>query len=201
MRDDNIVSDFIKAIQLEFNEFFQIKLSPEPLLFFLYERDDMNLIWGRETEKWFVGAMKNNSIYILHPDIFAQASSHPKEKFWETLKHEYSHYYYTQITKKHYPSWLNEGLASYLSGKKLFLSDGYKDKLLNIFDYYNKMDKNGYMISQYWVEYLLQNFGKDKFVELIKKIDQDTDSSKFAELFSNIYDFSFDKKPFGKFIE
>jgi len=160
----------------------------------------MNLVWGRETEKWFVGAMKNNSIYIFHPDVFAQVSSHPEEKFWETLKHEYCHAYYTQITKMHYPFWLNEGLASHLSGKKIFLSDGYRDKLLNVFDYFDKMDKDGYMIGQYWVEYLLQNFGKDKLVELIKNIKLGADNAKFSELFFNIYDFKFDKNTFEKYI-
>jgi len=108
----------------------------------------MDLIWGRKTEAWFVGACKNNNIYILNPNVYEKESSHKKEEFWQILKHEYCHIYYTQITKCHYPFWLNEGLAGYLSGKKLVLKNEHKGKLLNIFSYYDKVDSNVYLVGQ-----------------------------------------------------
>lgn len=121
---------FLKTIRKELDDFFEFKACA-PLLFFLDRREDLDLIWGKKTEAWFVGAFKNNSIYILNPEIYERESSHKKEEFWKTLKHEYCHAYYTQITRSHYPIWLNEGLASFLSGKKLILKDDYKNKLLN----------------------------------------------------------------------
>ena len=198
-RADIKIIDFMDAAKLELDEFFKFK-SYDPFLFFINNRKDMNLIFGQKTEKWFVGAMKNNIIYIFHPNIFAKISSHKKEKFWQTLKHEYCHVYYTQITNSHYPLWLNEGLASYISGKKLILKNECEKNLLNVFKYFDAMDRDGYMIGQYWVEYLLQNFGKEKFLRLIKNIHQKTDSKKFADLFYKIYDFKYNKNTFRTFI-
>ncbi len=170
------------------------------MLFFINQREDLNLVWGEKTEDWFVGACKNNNIYIFDPKVYDKESSHRKEEFWQTLKHEYCHIYYTQITKSHYPFWLNEGLACYLSGKKLVLKDGFKNKLFNIFSYYNKTDSNVYMIGQFWVEYLLKNFGKKKLLELINSIKPEMRNHQFAKEFYKIYGLKFNKDTFSKFI-
>lgn len=197
---DEKLNKFLEEVKVEFDNFFDFK-SAEPLLFFLNSREDLNLIWGRETERWFVGAFKNNSIYILNPEVYEKESSHKKEEFWQTLKHEYCHFYYTQITKSHFPIWLNEGLASFLSGKKLFLKDGYKDKLLNVFDYFDRVEKDTYTVGQFWVEFLIKKFGKDKFLELIKGYPSDFNFEQFAEKFYNVYKFQFDKNSLEKYLD
>lgn len=192
--------NFLKKTKTELNDFFQFE-AREPLLFFVDNRKDIDLIWGKKTEEWFVGAAKNNSIFIFHPKIFEQVSCHKKEKFWNVLKHEFCHIYYTQITKSIYPVWLNEGLASYISGKKLFLKDEQKKDLLNIFLYFKTIDKNGYSLGQYWVECLLQKFGKDKFIQLIKTLPQEMNEKKFADIFYKIYGYKYNKIGFKKILE
>ncbi len=183
----------------ELDDFFDFE-AREPLLFLLDCREDLDIIWGKKTERWFVGAFKNNSIYILNPAVYAKESSHKKREFWETLKHEYCHYYYTQITQSHYPIWLNEGLASFVSGKKLILKDGYKDKLLNIFDYFDKADKDAYMVGQFWVEYFIKKYGKIKFLKLINSFNPAVNRRRFAINFYKIFNFNFTKDYFSKIL-
>jgi len=196
---DEKLNKFLEETKAEFYDFFEFK-TEEPLLFFLDNREDLNLIWDRETERWFVGTFKNNSIYILNPKIYEKESSHKKEEFWQTLKHEYCHFCYTQITKSHYPVWLNEGLASFLSGKKLVLKDDYRNKLLNIFDYFDKVEKDTYMVGQFWVEFLIKQFGRDKFIKLIKSFISDFNSEQFSEKFYNVYGFEFDRNSLEKYL-
>jgi hypothetical protein len=190
---------FLKIIQDDLDNFFEFKANA-PLLFFLDKREDMNLIWGEKTETWFVGAYKNNGIYIFHPNAYERESTHKKEEFWQNLKHEYCHAYYTQITKGHYPIWLNEGLASFLSGKKLFVKKN-NSRLLKVFDYFNRADRDVYMVGQFWVEYLLKKYGKKRFLKLISSLRSGLDSKQFAKIFFNIYGFKFNKKYFLKFLD
>ena len=161
----------------------------------------MDLMWGKKTEKWFVGASKYGSIYIFHPDVFATESSHKKDKFWQTLKHEYCHIYYAQITKSHYPVWLNEGLASYVSGKKLVLKDGDKEKLPDVVSYFSDANSGAYMIGQFWVEFLIKKFGKKKLISLIKSFDSGIEEKRFAKKFEEVYGFKYDRSSFSKLIK
>jgi hypothetical protein len=190
----------LEEINQELGLFFNFK-AEQPLLFLVDSRKDMDLIWGKKTESWFVGAFKQGNIYILNPDIFEKESSHRKEEFVQILKHEYCHAYYTQLTNGHSPSWLNEGLACFLSGKKLILKDDYKDKLLNIFSYFKNVNADVYRVGQYWVQFLLKKFGKKKFISLIKAMRLISDEQQFADKFYEIYGFKFSHSSFHKFIE
>ncbi len=192
---------FIKNIKKEFDVFFDFKIK-DPSLYFVASRKEFDVIVGRKTENWLVAIARANSIYILDRKIFAKESNHKKEEFWLTLKHEYSHIYYSQITKSHFPIWLNEGLASHLSGKKNIVKEKDQKQLLDIFDYYKKSGSTVYGISQYWVEFLLKEYGQKKLIKLIKSLDikAELSSSYFNKQFYKIYGFRFDKKTFSKFL-
>ena len=97
--------------------------------------------------------------------------------------------------------WLNEGLASFKSGKKLSLSDDDKGKLLNIFYYFDKSDRDVYFIGQFWVECLLKKFGNKKFLTLINSFNYGFTTKDFDKNFYKIYGFKFNKKEFSKFIK
>lgn len=194
------LAKFLESTKNELDIFFEFK-TVEPLIFFLDSRKELDLIWGKETERWFVGAFKNNSIYIFNPEAYVTESSHKKEEFWITLKHEYCHACYAQITKSRYPVWLNEGLASYISGKKLLLTNDNREKLLNIFDYFDYVDKGAYIIGQFWVEFLIKGYGKGKFLKLIKSFSSKFGYQEFSEIFYSVYGFKFDKETLSKFID
>jgi hypothetical protein len=194
------ISSFLDNIKNEFDVFFNFKIS-DPLLFLLYNHEDLDIIWGKRTEPWFVGAFKNNSIFILNPDVYESESNHKKEEFWMHLKHEYCHVYYTQITGVHYPVWLNEGLASLLSGKKLAQNNIDKSKLLSVCDYFKTPDRDVYAIGHFWIKYLIDNFGKDKLLSLIYKIDKGVDAQKFSEEFYRVYGVRFNKESLNKLLD
>jgi hypothetical protein len=192
---------FMKGVKKEFDVFFNFKIK-DPSLYFVASRKDFDVIVGRKTENWLVAIARANSIYILDRKIFAKESNHKKEEFWLTLKHEYSHIYYSQITKSHFPIWLNEGLASHLSGKKIIVKEKDQVQLLNVFDYYKKGGKDVYTVSQYWVEFLLKEYGYEKLIKLIKSLDikAELSSNYFNQQFYKIYGFRFNKKTFAKFL-
>lgn len=199
---DKKLGIFVKDTKKEFDVFFGFKIK-DPDLYFVASREDFDLIVGRKTENWLVAIARANSIYILDKKIFAKESNHRIGDFWQTLKHEYSHIYYTQITKSHYPFWLNEGLASYLSGKKLLIKNNDQEKLLNVFNYFNKSDSDVYVVGQYWIEFLIKKYGKKKMIMFIKSLDvkSELSSQYFAKQFYKIYGFRFNKKSFAKFTE
>lgn len=92
-------------------------------------------------------------------------------------------------------------MAGYLSGKKLVLKDGHGGELLNVFNYFDKVEKDAYMIGQFWVELLIKEFGKDKFLKLIKNLPLDFNSDQFAERFHNIYEFEFNRNSLKKYLD
>jgi hypothetical protein len=190
----------LEEINQELSLFFNFK-AEQPLLFLVDNREDMDLIWGKKTEDWFVGAFKHNSVYIFNPEIFEKVSSHKIEEFRQILKHEYCHAYYARLTNGYRPLWLNEGLACFLSGKKLILKDDYKDKLLDIFSYFDKTNSDIYKVGQYWVQFLLEKFGKKKFINLIKAMRLISTERQFSDKFYEIYSFKFNRSSFQEFIE
>lgn len=194
------LSDFFSKTKKELSDYFEIEAF-DPPLFLLDNRKDLNIILGRDTEPWFVGVFKGGNIYMLNPEVFEKESNHKKEEFWVILKHEYVHVCYVQITRSFYPIWLNEGLASFLSGKKITLGDDFYKKSLNIFNYFNKSDKDVYAIGQFWVEFLLDKYGRKKFLKLIKGLNSCENQKQFSEVFFDCYGFGFNKEEFSKFLK
>ena len=63
------------------------------------------------------------------------------------------------------------------------------------------MDKNGYMVGQYWVEYLIKKFGKKKIIRLVKSYENGMTEKRFAAKFNEIYGFKYAKSSFSKLIK
>jgi len=193
---------FLASVTKEYNSFFNFKIN-DPLIYIVTSRKDFDLIVGRKTENWLVAITRGNNIYILDKEKFSKESNHKSEDFWQTLRHEYSHVYYTQITHSHFPRWLNEGLAGYLSNKKLIIDDKIQSKIFNIFFDFNKCNADTYRIGQFWVKQMIKKFGKRKLLELIKSLDFDEEMSirRFAIKFYKVYGFQFNKKNVAKFLK
>ncbi len=203
---NKVLYSFLKTTKKELDLFFNIK-SHEPLIFLLNSRKELDLIWGNKTEKWHVGGTrwligggtKQGVIFILNPEVYTKESSHKdKNDFWKTLKHEYTHIYFKQLTDGVLPLWLNEGIASYLSDQRQSCKNP-----LNIFSYFNKSDKDIYAIGYFWVELLINKFGKDKLVGLIKSLELKPSLTEkiFNERFYKIYGFKFNKANLSKLID
>ena len=198
-KPDKKLKRFLAEIKKELDNFFAFQIK-EPTLFFANNRADFDLLFGRKTEQWLVGVAKNNNIFMFDQKNYAKESSHQTKDFWQTLKHEYCHIYYSQITTGGNPLWLNEGVACYLSGKKLIIGENTKKKLLNIFDYFSQFPGDAYVPSQFWVELLIKKYGAKRLVTLIKalNIKEQLTPSKFAKTFFEVYGLKFNKTEFTK---
>jgi len=187
---------FLESTQKELKSFFGVTIE-NPFVFFIESRRDMDRIIGRKTKQWESGWAENNSIFILNPKIYTKESSHKDiEHFWQVLKHEYCHLYFTKITGGSLPKWLNEGLACYMADQVKKVPT--KKKLLKVFDYYSKSDSRIYSIGYSWTKLLIDRFGKRKLLKLIKSVDCDTSERKFAKKFYQVYGFNYSKKDFDK---
>jgi hypothetical protein len=171
------------------------------MIFLINTREEMDMVWGKKTEPWFVGATKNRNIYIFNENVFSNVSNHKQEDFWITLKHEYSHIYYLQLSNTNSPLWLHEGLACYLSGKQVSYDNIENDKLFEVFKYFKNVNSETYRIGQYWVEKLLSVYGKDKMVALISGLSANISEPNFAIIFQKIYGIEYSEKSFKDLLE
>ncbi|MEI6288347.1 MAG: hypothetical protein WCP18_02025 [bacterium] len=195
---------FLGKTKIELDNFFGFK-AKEPIIIFLNSREQMDLIWGQKTQEWQTGGTrtlnntKNGIIFILAPNVYTKISSHKnKADFWKTLKHEYSHIYFRQITNGSYPLWLNEGLACYLAEQKKTCNNP-----LDVFSFFNKADNNIYGIGYFWTKLLIEKFGKVKLLKLIKELETKSNLTEkiFNAKFFRIYGFSFSKNNLTKLIK
>ncbi len=173
---------FLEQAKKEFDSFFGI-VGHEPPVILLDSRKAMDAIWGRKTEKWLVGCVRNGAIYIFDPKVYSKVSDHKANEFFQTLKHEYCHIYFNQITRGGNPRWLNEGLACVLSGKKISYDKIPGNMFLEVFKYYERHGAEAYGISQFWVERLLRKFGRRKIAALIKNLAQVRNENAFGRAF------------------
>lgn len=193
------LNKFLLKIKKDLGSFFKIKIK-DPKIFLLNSREGIDAVCGRRTEDWFVGwTNNNNSIFILEESVFPKESSHKdKRYFWKVLKHEYCHLYFRQLTKNHYPIWLNEGLACFLAEQE---KEGIsKKQALKVFDYYDKGGKGVYGVSYFWVKLLINSFGKEKLMELLKAMVAIKTKEEFATKFFETYGVRYGKNSFAKII-
>jgi len=107
------------------------------------------------------------------------------------LKHEYVHIAFRRFCRNTNPKWLNQGLACYLASQPKKLPDS---KLaLKVLSYYHTIDDNVYIIGYFWVKYLIDRYGKGKFLKLLKSLRNTHDLNGFKRSFYNIFGFKFEK--------
>lgn len=169
----------------------------QPSVVFVNSRREIDKIWGRKTERWLTAWVKNDKIFILPPNVYLKESSHKDiNHFWQTLKHEYCHLYFKKMTGINYPKWLNEGLACYLAGQTK--KPPAEEEALRIFNYYRKPNWQIYKTAYFWVKLLIEKFGREKLLKLIKRLNPQMTKKQFTKNFYQIYKFQFLKEGFGK---
>lgn len=193
------LNEFLAEIKKDLGSFFKVKIK-DPKIFLLNSRKEIDAVYGRETESWFVGWVKNSSIFILKESAFSKESSHKdKNYFWKVLKHECCHLYIRQLTKNYCPLWLNEGLSCFLAGQEKERIT--KKQALKVFDYYDKANKGIYGISYFWVKLLINNFGREKLLKLLNAISAIKTKEEFSAKFFEIYGLRYAKDSFAKIID
>ena len=166
-----------------FSDFFNVKpVGFKPDVFILDNRADIDIVKGKKTENWVVGWTTGQSLFVLDYDKFDTESKHNKSEsaYQNLIKHELCHIF-TRTSSRNaiLPMWLNEGISIYLSGqlgmnKKPDKFSGFIESTLN-------NHKAAYVEGGYVVELLLNLFGREKFIDLLRGYSE--------EKFKDIYGF------------
>ena len=185
----------------DLEKFFEIEVnSPKPKITLVPNRKTINLLWNEKTPPWCVAWVWNkNEVYILSPENYEKESSHKftKEIYKALLKHELAHCFINEITNfKKIPPWLNEGICIYVSGQNAFRKK--PSKLENFLEFYNTHNEGVYQESGFAIEYLVEEHGKQKILNLLKKTKDVKNEREFSKVFESIYKFKLNYKNFNR---
>jgi len=173
-------------------------------IIFIKKRVELNKARGYKTKKWEVGGIfEDDTILIFDKEVFDKVSPHPKKYFYSTLVHEIAHIY----TEKHfgflYPIWLTEGIA-YVVARQDKEIKKYKKKDIRKGHYDKDWIKDTYYTSSCrFTKYLLDNFGKDKLMGLMKILKMYEKKREFYKKFEKVFGKSFNRvyKDYQKIVE
>jgi len=173
-------------IMKEVSDFFEVTDISKPKIGFIYSRGDFDKLLGRKTERWERAVSKEDGIYFIHSSMIEELTNHTNADLWQVVKHEIVHWFYGQITNTHNPKWFNEGLANVIAEAKRG-----KPRKLNkpvIEKYFDNSDADNYSWGYWMVKYLLDSYGKEVLVDLVKAMaGQPVTKELFEQKFNQSY--------------
>jgi hypothetical protein len=192
-----------KSMQ-ELNDFYGINwIENRPKIVIVNDRKTIDSLHSRKTEDWLVGwADFGSTIYLLNSLNYKTESNHTfkKESYSMLIKHELSHLFFGILIKQNYaPVWLNEGVAIYLSGQNKFKKEIQEFK--TFLNYYDKGSCEVYNESGFFVQMLVEKYGKEKFLKFLISLQKIKNRKEFDSLFFKTYKFSLNYKEINKIIE
>ena len=176
------------------NEFYEIGwVHHLPTIVIAEDRKTINTIRQKETPDWNIGWINGNMGWacVLDRNSLEKESSHKykPETYKATVKHELSHLFYRILCSgANKPDWLWEGTATYTSGQNKFKKQPTEFK--EFLEFYEKSGKGVYYESGFFVQFLVEKFGKQKLLNLIKESKNIKTESEFNQLFAKEYGFN-----------
>lgn len=189
------IEDFTKKALLELKTFFGFELNPKIVI--INDRKEIDKLLGYKTENWVVGWGDKNSIYILDKDNFEKESIHKysDKSYSELITHELAHVFFLHLSNNRAePDWLWEGVSLYLAGQV----SNKPLKFRNFLDYYEKKGEGVYEESGQAVQFLVEKYGKEKMLALIKSLSILHSKIEFDKKFKQIYKFELNYKNFNE---
>ena len=185
----------VDRMMSELNDFYEINwVFNVPKIFFVDNRKQIDDFRGEKTNGWLVGWTRNGrDVYVLKNERIEKESLHkklPEEEYSALIKHELSHCFQRVLSDfcKWIPKWLWEGLAIYTSGQNSFKKK--VNKFETFLDFYDQGFSEGiYKGSGFAVELLVNKFGKEKLLSLIKNLKNYQSKELFEEAFEKEYCF------------
>jgi hypothetical protein len=181
----------------ELNDFFGINWNfGTPDFYIINSRKEIDYLQKRKTQPWMIQwAGWNRNIFLLDREKYTTESSHEAdsgELFSCRIKHELCHHFIHIFvdSSKLEPKWLNEGLSDVLSGSVKLKKR--PTEVSHILETYDKYSDNGceYKEGPFVVEALLDKYGREKMLELLKKAVKVRDNAKFKKIFEVVYGFA-----------
>lgn len=202
-KKNKFIEEVYEKSMQELGKFYGINwVENRPKIIIVKDRKTIDKLKGYKTEKWLVGwADFGNTIYILDPSKYKTDSDHiyTKETFGAFIKHELGHLFFRVFVKNmKAPIWLNEGTTIHLSGQNKFKKEVQEFK--TFLTYYDKGGKGVYKESGFFVEILIQKFGKKKFLNFLKSLQKVKNKKEFDALFFKTYKFKLNYKEINKLL-
>jgi hypothetical protein len=138
-----------------------------------------------------IGWSEGRTIFILNRDNLEKESDHKYDTrtYSAFIKHELSHSFYGIISEgRQKPIWLNEGFAIYASGQNVFKKKPTEFK--RFLEFYEHGGKEIYAESGFFVQGLVEKFGKQKLLGLAKNLKNIRTKDEFERSFAKEYGFN-----------
>ncbi|MFZ3077473.1 MAG: hypothetical protein WA139_03400 [Candidatus Aenigmatarchaeota archaeon] len=178
----------------ELDNFFKINWkNNRPNVFLVRNRKTINFLQDKKTENWLVGWVNGKDVYLLSDKTYEKESCHKysNEEYFALLKHELAHCFSNMVSHfSQKPVWLLEGISIFLSGQNNFKAK--PERLGKFIDSYDKLEKEVYLEAGFAVEFLVRKYGREKIIELMKKLKNSNSKEDFANLFKSVYSFELD---------
>ena len=188
---DELLEKIYSESMKDLGVFYEINwIENTPSINIVDDRKTINLMKGRRTEEWLVGWSNGNKVYILNRDNLEKESNHKydPERYSALIKHELSHSFYEVLSNNiHKPVWLCEGVAIHTSGQNKFKKQPVEFK--EFLKFYEIGGSGVYEESGFFIQFLIEKFGKEKLLNLIKSSKNTKTEEEFNELFTREYGF------------
>ncbi len=180
-KEEELDSIYAKALE-KLNNFFDINWEQnKPKVYIVSDRETAESLRDKKTPSWVVGWSGNGVVFVLDKDVALKTEStiHDDEDYKMLIIHELAHLYFKIVTGgKTHPNWLWEGTS--------ILATGQAEKWKKPLEFKNFLDnKDVYSEAGYALLLLVQKFGKEKFIQMLKSYK--TYDEDFSILFKNTY--------------
>ena len=148
----------------------------DPIEVYVYKNQES--LWIRKyglvtllgAPEWYIGDNKGDKVLIVSPD--ADTRVHNSDSILSTALHELVHAINYQINPE-LSYWLDNGLATYLAGQVPYFSLDYFYDIPTLKDLKSENqirfgEIGGYQYSYTYIEFLDNNYGWDKVLELLR---------------------------------
>jgi hypothetical protein len=187
--------DFLEKIYKEslddLNAFYEINWTHHlPRIFVVNDRKTIDLLKGEKTEDWLVGWVEGKTAYILNKNNLKKESNHKynPDEYFALVKHEISHLFFRTLSGGNAkPIWLNEGVAIYTSGQNEFKKK--PTEFSKFLEFYDNGGKEIYSEAGFFVQALIEKFGKPKLLNLVKDLKNIKNKEEFEKFFAKEYGF------------
>lgn len=191
IESDSFLEEIYEKAMIDLGQFFGINwIENRPKIFILPNRRAFDEMEGKETPRWEVGFTRTSqmAVYLLDRKNYEKESenTYSEEIYAALLKHELCHCFWTVKTRGYSkPRWLSEGLCVYLSGQLEWKKK--PEKLESFLNSFEKTEAGVYTEGGYAAKFLVEKYGKEKMLELLKRLSEKPDESGFKKLFVEIY--------------
>jgi hypothetical protein len=189
---DRFLDKIYRESMTSLNKFYGINWKHHlPALIIVKDRKAIDSLRGEKTERWIVGWANGRNIFILNRNNMERESAHNEytpEAYAALIKHELSHAFYEILSGgKNRPIWLCEGTAIFTSGQNRFKKR--PDKFSKFLKFHDKGGADVYSESGFAITMLVDIYGKQKLLKLIKGTKDTRSKKEFERLFKGIYGF------------